>query len=310
MKAASMAHKPSLSLPHPEKPHTTPTHALRAASTADRESTVQKPQSPTYYRTSEESARVQALATELARRSIASASASGGVGRADLTRAATLSMQRKTATDQAETAAADAKRKVVVEEAMNEWTHQSDLDDAARRIVAERIARVTLTGEEGDEVLAGKAAGASIVRGQERVKDWERVLRELDSEDKADKERNTGWLRQSMRRTHPMEPTRNDPAAIMAAAERNVRTRMDAQDKEIAQEQLILGKPTGENAARRDAYTKELETKGHAELAEVQKKRASANPPQTQFPPCSGSFDTAFFFGRVLIFQVPTTSAA
>ena len=161
---------------------------------------------------------------------------------------------------------------------MSEWNHQLELDEAARRIVAERIARVTLTGEEGDEVLAGKAAGESIHRGDKRVKDWERVLKQMDNENKSDKERNMGWLRHSMRQSAPLEPSRNDPSAIMAAAQRNVQAQMDGMDKSIAQEQLILGKPTGENAARRDAYTKDLEHKGTVDLQRVQKERASISP--------------------------------
>ena len=276
MRAASMAHKPSLSK-SPEQVKTSPAHALKAASTADRDSAPRKSTSPTYYRTPEESARIQKLAQELARRDMerAGTTATGGVSRSDLTRVATLSMQRKTAADLAEQEKEAARKRQIEEEALAEYNHQHDLDDAARRIVAERIARVTLTGDEGDEVLAGKAAGESIHRGDKRVKDWEEVLKTLDTENKSDRERGTGWLRQSMRSTAPLEPSRQDPSLIMAAAQRNVKSQMDAQDKYIAQEQMILGKPTGENAARRDAYTRDLEQKGNTDLQRVQKERAS-----------------------------------
>src|SRR5579859_8075881 len=244
MKAASMAHKPSLSK-SPEQVKTSPTHALKAASAADRDSAPQKSHSPTYYRTPEESARIQKLAQELARRDLekANATATGGVSRSDLTRVATLSMQRKTAADLAEQEKEAAHKRQVTEDAIAEYNNQHDLDDAARRIVAERIARVTLTGDEGDEVFAGKAAGESIHRGDKRVKDWEEVLKTLDTENKSDKEHGTGWLRHSMRSNAPLEPSRQDPAMIMAAAQRNVKTQMDAQDKSIAEEHLILGKP-------------------------------------------------------------------
>jgi hypothetical protein len=278
MRAASMAHKPSLSK-SPEQVKASPTHALKAASAADRDSTVQKSPSPTYYRSPDESARIQKLAQELARRELEqSNAATGGVNRSDLTRIASLSMARKTASDQAEQEKIDARKRQVQEEAMSEWNHQYELDEAARRIVAERIARVTLTGDEGDEVLAGKAAGESIHRGDKRVKDWERVLQQMDNENKSDRERNMGWLRHSMRQSAPLEPSKNDPAAIMAAAQRNVQAQMDGMDKSIAQEYLVLGKPTGENAARRDAYTKDLEQKGTADLQRVQKERASISP--------------------------------
>lgn len=271
-----MAHKPSLSK-SPEQVKTSPTHALKAASTADRDSAPQKSRSPTYYRTPEESARIQKLAQELARREIekANATATGGVKRSDLTRVATLSMQRKTAADLAEHEKEAARKRQVEEEAITEYNNQRDLDDVARRIVAERLARVTLTGEEGDEVLAGKAAGDAVYRGDKRVKDWEEILKTLDTENKTDRERGTGWLRQSMRSNAPLGGSRQDPSMIMAAAQRNVAAQMNAQDKSIAEEQLILGKPTGENAARRDAHTRDLEQKGNADLQRVQKERAS-----------------------------------
>lgn len=279
MKAASLAHKPSLSKSQ-EQVKTSPSHALKAASTADRDSAPHKSTSPTYYRTPEESARIQKLAHELAKRDMqkADAMATGGVNRSDLTRVATLSMQRKTAADLAEQEKEAAHKRQVQEEAIAEYNNQHDLDDAARRIVAERLARITLTGEEGDEVLAGKAAGESIHRGDKRVKDWEEVLRTLDTENKSDRERGTGWLRHSMRLNAPSGTGRQDPALIMAAAQRNVKSQMDAQDKSIAEEQLILGKPMGENAARRDAYTKDLEQKGNTDLQRVQKERASITP--------------------------------
>ena len=213
------------------------------------------------------------LARQLAQQEL---SASGGVSKSDLTRAASISMARKQASDKAEVDAAATKRKQVETEAREEWIHQQELDDAARRIVAERIARVTLTGEEGDEVLAGKAAGDAIHRGDKRVRDWERILKELDTEDKQDKEKNVGWLRHSMRQqTAPNEPTRQDPTLIMEAAKRNVKSQLGEMDKSIAQEQMILGKPTGENLAKRDAATKELQEKGAADLERTQKERAS-----------------------------------
>lgn len=277
MRAASVAHKPSLSK-SPEQSKTLPSYALVAASTAERDSTVVKSTSPTYHRSHEDTAQIQQLARELAKRELSRVKAStGGVSRSDLTRVATLSMARKQASDQAEQDTANARKRQIEEEAQSEYHRQHDLDEIARRIVAERIARVTLTGEEGDEVFAGKAAGESINRGNERVRDWERVLKSLEDEDKSDKERNIGWLRQRMRRNSLIEPTSNDPSAIMAAAQRNVNSQLDQMDKIIAQEQ-VLGKPSGENLARRDAATKDLEHKGTTDLEGKQQERPSTSP--------------------------------
>jgi len=279
MKAASVAHKPSLSR-SPEQQKTSPAHALKAASAADRDSSVQKSTSPTYSRNPEESARIQRLAHELAQRELLqNDTAPGGVRRSDLTRVATLTMQRKTAADLAEQEKEESRKRQVQEEAMAEWNNREELDDAARRIVAERIARVTLTGEEGDEVLAGKAAGASINRGNQRVSDWMKVLKSLEDENKSDKEKNMGWLRQSMRRSAPIQPSKNDPAVIMAAAQRNVKTQLDGMDRSIQQEWLVLGKPQAENLARQNAATKDLEEKGTVDLERRQKERASNFPP-------------------------------
>jgi hypothetical protein len=109
----------------------------------------------------------------------------------DLSRVAALTMARKQASDQAE-AEREQARKLQIEE---EILDQLDLEHAARRIVAERIARTTLSGEEGDP-QAGKATGASLPRWTprwtQRVKDWERVLKELEEEDKTDREKNMG----------------------------------------------------------------------------------------------------------------------
>ena len=185
-------------------------------------------------------------------------------------------MARKQASDQAEQEKAEARKRQIEEEAQSEYSNQQDLDDAARRIVAERIARVTLTGEEGDEVLSGKAAGASINRGNERVRDWERVFKSLEDENKSDKEKNIGWLRQSMRRSAFIEPSKSDPSAIMAAAQRNVNSQLDQMDKHIAEEQMVLGKSMpGENLAKQEAVTKDREEKGNADLERKQKGRAS-----------------------------------
>ena len=274
MRAASIAHNPSLSK-SPEQSKTLPSHALKATSTADRDSIVVKSTSPRHYSSPEDAARIQQLAHEVAKRDLTRANTStGGVSRSDITRVAILSMARKQASDRAEQDKADARNRQIEEEAQAEYNHKQDIDNAARRIVAERIARITLTGEEGDEVLAGKAAGESIHRGNERVKDWERVLKSLEHENKFDKERNMGWLRQSMRNA-PVEPNRNDPSTIMAAAQRNVNSRLDQMDKTIAQEQMIHGKPTGENLAKRDASTKDLERRGTEDLERKQKERAS-----------------------------------
>jgi Eisosome protein 1 len=269
-----MAHRPSLSK-STEQAKMSPSHALRAASAADRDSGVARSPSLTYYRNPEESARIQKLATELARRDLAESPPVGGVRRSDLTRVATISMAKKAETDKVEAEKAEAHKRLVQEEAMSEWSNSIDLDDAARRIVAERIARVTLTGDEGDEVLAGKAAGESIHRGDKRVKDWERVLKQVDDENKSDKAKNYGWLRQSMRKSDPTEPSRNDPALIMEAAKRNVKTQLDGMDKTIAEENMIRGKPMGEHAVRKEASTKELQEKGDVDLQRVQKERAS-----------------------------------
>ena len=187
-------------------------------------------------------------------------------------------MQRKTAADLAEQEKEEIRKRQVKEEAMAEWNNTQELDDAARRIVAERIARVTLTGEEGDEVLAGKAAGASIDRGNERVSDWMKVLKSFEDENKSDKEKNMGWLRQSMRRAAPIEPRKNDPAIIMAAAERNVKSQLEGMDRSIQQEWRVLGKPQGENISRQTAATKDLEEKGATDLERRQKERESTFP--------------------------------
>ena len=270
-----MAHKPSMSK-SPEQSKTLPSHAFRAASAAERDSNVIKLPSPKYYRSHEDAAPIQQLAHELAKRDLSDANFStGGVSRSDLTRIATLSMARKQASDQAEQEKVDARKRRSEEEAQSEYSNHQDLDNAARRIVAERIARVTLTGEEGDEVLAGKAAGESINRGNERVRDWERVLKSIEDENKSDKEQNMGWLRQSMRRSAPIEAIRNDPSVIMAAAQRNVNSRLDQMDRTIAQEQMLLGRASGENLARGDTATKDLERRGTADLEHKHKERAS-----------------------------------
>jgi len=276
MRAASMAHKPSLSKT-PEQPKPSPSHALGAASAAHRDYPAPKSPNVTYFRSADETARIQKLAHELAIQDLHSRSnpATGGISKSDLTRVASLSMAKKQASDQAELEKEEARKRQVIEEAQSEWANQQDLDDAARRIVAERLARVTLTGEEGDDALAGKAAGASVMKGNERVRDWERVLKSLENENKSDKERNMGWLRQSMRRTAPIKPSKNDPAMIMAAAQRNVRSQMDGMDKSIAQEWLVLGKPTGQGAIEKEVATNNLVDSGAADLERRQKERAS-----------------------------------
>jgi len=270
MKAASAAHKPSLTK-SPEGTKSSPTHALRAASAAERESSLQKAPSPPPSRTSEEASRINQLARQLAEAELYS---TGGISKSDLTRAASLSMAKKQASDKAEQNAALQRRKLVEQEAKEEWTQHQEVEDAARRIVAERLAQVTLTGEEGDEYLAGKAAEDAIHRGDKRVKDWERVLKKLEQENKQDKEKNVGWLRHSMRQS-PSEPTRQDPEQIIEAAKRNVKSQLGEMDRSIAQEHLFLGKHTVEQAAKRDAATKELEEKGAADLETRQKQRAS-----------------------------------
>src|SRR5271154_2908732 len=95
MRAASMAQKPSLSH-SPEQVKSSPSHALRAASAADRDSSVTK--SPTYHYSPEEEVRFQQLVHEPAKRE--SNNFPGGVKRSDLTRVATLSMAKKEAFDQ------------------------------------------------------------------------------------------------------------------------------------------------------------------------------------------------------------------
>jgi hypothetical protein len=291
MKAALTAHKPSLTKPPEQpKPKPSPSHALRGASAAHRDSALIKSTSPTYFRSPEESARIQQLAHELAKRDLED-EAPGGVRRTDLQRVATLSMARKQASDQAEAEREQARKRAIEEEAVSEWNNQQDLDDAARRIVAERIARMTLSSEEGDEALAGKAAGTSLTRGNQRVKDWESVLKSLEEEDKTDKEKNVGWLRQSMRRNSSLEPGKSDPASIMAAAQRNVKSQLDGMDKSIAAEWIVLGKPKqGEVLARNQAATKDLEQKAAADLERKQKERASTitfPPKHLTIPPLS-----------------------
>jgi colicin import membrane protein len=265
MRAASAAHKPSLTK-SPEEVKSSPTHALRAASAADRDSSLQKSPSPPSSRLSDEAARINQLAQQLAQEEF---DASGGVSRSDLTRAASISMARKQANDKAEQDAIVQRKKLVEQEAKEEWSHHQEVEDAARRIVAERLARVTLTGEEGDERLAGKAAGDAIHRGDKRVKDWERVLKELELENKQDQDKKTGWLRHSMRHS-AIEPSRQDPEQVIEYAKRNVKSQLGEMDRSIAHEQLLLGKLPEQTAQR-----EELEEKGAADLEKAQKQRAS-----------------------------------
>jgi len=196
-------------------------------------------------------------------------------------------MARKQASDAAEAEREQVRKHQIEEEAVQEWRDQQDLDDTARRIVAERIARMTtLTAEEMDEPLAEKAAEASVMRGNQRVNDWERVLLSLEEEDKTDRENNMGWLRLSMRRsTATLEPGKQDPAAIMAAAQRNVKSQLDGMDKSIAAEWPVLGKPQpGETRVRSQAATKDLEEKGAADLERKQKERSSTTTHLTLSP--------------------------
>jgi len=201
-------------------------------------------------------------------------------------------MAKKQATDQAEQAQVAAHKRAVEEEAQQEWSSQQEVDDAARRIVAERLARLTLTGDEGDEVLAGKAAGDAVMRGNERVRDWERVLKSLDDEDKEDKQKNVTWLRASMRKSTTFEKGTSDPTLVMEAARRNVKSQLDEMDKSVAQEQLLMGKPSGENLVKRDSAIKEQETKGATELERKQKERASIFP-----SPISTTYSDPVFLG-------------
>lgn len=277
MRAASMAHKPSIAKT-PEQAKTSPHRALRAAAVADRDSTVRKSPTPTHDRTAEESTKIQPLAHELAKRDTTGRmeTTPGGVSRPDLPKVAALTMARKQASDQAEHERVEAFRRKVLEEVQIELQHQQELDDAARRIVAERLAQLTLSGDECDEALAGKAAGESILRGNERARDWENVLQSQGKEDRLDKERNAGRLRQSIRPA-PSEASKSDPALILAAAQRNVKSQLDGMDKSIAQEQMLLRKSPGRYLARRDAQTKGLEEKGQADLERRQKERASTS---------------------------------
>jgi hypothetical protein len=269
-----MAQKPSMSK-SPEQIKSSPSHALRAASAADRDSSVPKSSPPTYHHSPEEEARIQQLAHESAKRDSSQSNAlPGGVKQSDLTRVAILSMAKKQAFDQAE-----ARKRQIIEEAQSEYSNQQDLDNIARRIVAERLARVTLTREEGNEDFSAKAAEASINRGNKRVRDWERVSKSLEDENKSDKERNTEWLRQSMRRSTLVEPSKNDPSAIMAVAQRNVKSQLDGMDKHIVEEYMFLGKPMpGENLAKQEPVTRDLEEEVNADLEHKQKGRASVSP--------------------------------
>ena len=213
--------------------------------------------------------------------------APGGVRRSDLQRVATLSLARKQASDAAEAEIEQARKRHIEEEAIQQLKDQQDLEDAARRIVAERIAKITtLTAEEMDEPLAEKAAEASLMRGNQRVKDWELVLRSLEEEDKTDRENNVGWLRHSMRSRTTLESRKPDPAAIMAAAQRNVKSQLDGMDKSIAAEGLVLGKPRqGETLTRNQATAKALEDKGTTDLERKQKERASTTSHLSHLPP-------------------------
>jgi len=270
-----MAHKPSRSKTT-EQEKASPSDAFRGAWTAHRDSAVIKSPSPTHFRTPEESARVQQLAHEPAKRDLEPDTGPGGVRRSDLQRVATLSMARKQASDIAEAQREQARKRQIEEEAIQQLKDQQDLDNAARRIVAERIAKITtLTAEEIDEPLAEKAAEASVIRGNQRVKDWELVLRSLEEEDKTDRDNNVGWLRQSMRSRTTLESRKQDPAAIMAAAQRNVKSQLDGIDKSIAAEWPVLGKPRlGETVTRNQAATKRWEDKGTADLERKEIERA------------------------------------
>jgi hypothetical protein len=153
----------------------------------------------------DESTRIQKLAKE----GISREPAIRRVARSAITRAATLSIVRKRASDQAEQEKANARQQQIEEQAHSEHVNQQDIDDAARRIVAERLARFTITEDEDKEIFAGKAAGESIHRGNERVKDWERVLKSLENKDKQGKGKNTKLFRQSMRQITSPGPNRH-----------------------------------------------------------------------------------------------------
>ena len=60
---------------------------------------------------------------------------------------------------------------------------------------------------------------------------------------------------------------------------------MEYLDKSVAQEQLLMGKPSGENLVKRDAAVKEQQDKSAAELDQKQKERDSTTPePSSCFP--------------------------
>lgn len=256
MTAASIAHKPPLSK-SPEQTKTSPTYALRAASAADRDSAVRKTASATSLSTPDEFVRIRKLANELMKRDLEREPPTGGVSRSDATRVANLSMARRRSSEQAEHEEENVHLPQIEGQAPSEYANQQDLDETARRIVAERLERVTFTEEEDKEMLAGKAAGESIHRGNERVKDWERVLKSLENKDKTNKK--TGFFPQTMRQRIPTRPSKDNQAA-------NVQSQLGSVDNPITQKHMILGRPSGEQSAEQDAATRETKRGGSVEL--------------------------------------------
>jgi hypothetical protein len=260
MTAASLAHKPPSSK-SPEQVKTSPTYALRAASIADRDSAIGKTPLVTSLSTPNEPARIQKHANELTKRDLPRKPATGVVNRSDVTRVANLRIATKRTSDQAEQEKANARRQQIEGKAPAQHINQQDLDGAAGRIVAERFERVTSTKEEDNEILAGRAADESIHRGNERVRDWERALKSLESKSRPDKEKKTVWLRQSMRPSAHAEPGKHSEVEKF-----RVQSQLGTVDKSIAHKHVLLRRPTGEPSTKQDAVTKEIKQEGGEEL--------------------------------------------
>ena len=109
----------------------------------------------------------------------------------------------------------------------------SALDDASRRIVAERIAR-----DENGNAAATRAAGMSFRSGDSRAHQWDDVLKKMSVRRTTDGELGFSWFEQRLnnfdqRAGISPEDRIRDTRSIMDIAQKNVRSRMDVMDKQI-----------------------------------------------------------------------------
>ena len=107
------------------------------------------------------------------------------------------------------------------------------LDDASRRIVAERIAR-----EEDAFAAATRAAGMSFKSGDSRAHQWDDVLKKMSVRRTTDGELGFSWFEQRLnsfdqRAGISPEARIRDTRSIMETAQKNVRSRMDVMDRQI-----------------------------------------------------------------------------